>query len=154
MRYFSPGMRRFVSEDPIRLGGGINFYAYVENNPTNFLDPLGLWSIDAGIGAQIVFVDATFGKNSDLNMNITPIPGIGAGVFICINICNKTNQEDKCSDMPYGDKPVENVPINYNAGAGRRSSIGVSDDFCSYCINIGPSVGFGPISIGLPIGIE
>jgi RHS repeat-associated protein len=42
-RYYSPGTRRFVSEDPIRLVGGVNYYAYVQNNPVNFIDPLGLF---------------------------------------------------------------------------------------------------------------
>ncbi len=32
----------FISEDPIRFRGGINFYAYVGNNPVNRLDPFGL----------------------------------------------------------------------------------------------------------------
>ncbi len=34
-------MRRFISEDPIRLKAGINFYAYVGNNPLNRFDPYG-----------------------------------------------------------------------------------------------------------------
>jgi uncharacterized protein RhaS with RHS repeats len=37
-------LQRFVNEDPIGLAGGINVYAYVENNPVNALDPLGLCS--------------------------------------------------------------------------------------------------------------
>jgi RHS repeat-associated protein len=42
-RYFDPGTGRFVSEDPIRFGGdGPDFYAYVNNDPTDFTDPLGL----------------------------------------------------------------------------------------------------------------
>jgi RHS repeat-associated protein len=42
-RYYSPDMRRFISEDPIRFAGGdVNWYAYVGNNPVNFTDPLGL----------------------------------------------------------------------------------------------------------------
>jgi len=46
-RYYSPDMRRFISEDPIRFAGGdVNFYAYVGNNPVNFRDPEGLFASD------------------------------------------------------------------------------------------------------------
>lgn len=33
---------RFVSKDPIGVEGGVNLYAYVENNPTSDIDPQGL----------------------------------------------------------------------------------------------------------------
>lgn len=35
---------RFTTEDPVRFDGGINFYAYVDNNPVNRVDPSGLKS--------------------------------------------------------------------------------------------------------------
>ena len=40
-RYYSPRMGRFLSEDPIGMAGGLNFYSYVSNNPLNLIDPLG-----------------------------------------------------------------------------------------------------------------
>lgn len=41
-RYYDPTIGRFLSEDPIGLyGGDINFYAYVRNNPTTYIDPFG-----------------------------------------------------------------------------------------------------------------
>jgi RHS repeat-associated protein len=46
-RYYSPALGRFISEDPIGFGGGSNFYAYCGNDPINFTDPLGLYSIGA-----------------------------------------------------------------------------------------------------------
>ena len=41
-RYYNTSIARFVSEDPIRFGGGQNFYSYVGNNPIAHTDPLGL----------------------------------------------------------------------------------------------------------------
>ena len=40
-RYYEPKMARFASEDPTGLSAGSNLFAYVENNPTGWVDPLG-----------------------------------------------------------------------------------------------------------------
>lgn len=46
-RYFDPSTGRFMSEDPARFPGGIDFYTYVENNPVNLIDPFGFcpWQV-------------------------------------------------------------------------------------------------------------
>jgi RHS repeat-associated protein len=41
-RYYDPLVGRFLSEDPIAWFGGFNFYRYVLNSPTKFIDPFGL----------------------------------------------------------------------------------------------------------------
>ncbi len=41
-RYYDQNIGRFISEDPIGLKEGPNFYDYVTNNPLNFVDPRGL----------------------------------------------------------------------------------------------------------------
>ena len=42
-RYYHTDLQRFLSEDPLRIKtGDTNFYAYVGNDPVNFIDPLGL----------------------------------------------------------------------------------------------------------------
>jgi RHS repeat-associated protein len=41
-RWYDSQVGRFISEDPIGLDGGINPYAYVENDPIMDVDPLGL----------------------------------------------------------------------------------------------------------------
>jgi RHS repeat-associated protein len=44
-RYYDPDIGRFISEDPIGFGGGdVNLYAYVKNNPVNWIDPKGLYN--------------------------------------------------------------------------------------------------------------
>ena len=46
-RYYSPELHRFISEDPI--GSGVNHYSYVNNNPLNYMDPLGLEKCKDGL---------------------------------------------------------------------------------------------------------
>ncbi|MCK9609517.1 MAG: RHS repeat-associated core domain-containing protein [Methylomonas sp.] len=40
-RIYCPDMGRFISEDPLGFKAGVNFYAYVNNNPVNANDPTG-----------------------------------------------------------------------------------------------------------------
>ena len=40
-RYYDSSTGRFLSEDPLAWFVGPNFYAYVDNDPTNDVDPLG-----------------------------------------------------------------------------------------------------------------
>jgi RHS repeat-associated protein len=40
-RYYDPSLGRFLSEDRMGFAAGVNFYAYVNNNPINGNDPSG-----------------------------------------------------------------------------------------------------------------
>ena len=75
-RYYDPPTGRYTTFDPIGLDGGLNGYNYVENNPTNLVDPLGLdpwW-------------------NSSANYNYTPtaggsVNGPTSTALMCFSIC-------------------------------------------------------------------
>ena len=41
-RYYDPNVGRFIGEDPIESDGSTNFYLYVDNDPNDRIDPLGL----------------------------------------------------------------------------------------------------------------
>jgi RHS repeat-associated protein len=45
-RYYDPILKRFISEDPIGLAGGINSHAYVEGDPVSLKDPTGFNSMN------------------------------------------------------------------------------------------------------------
>ena len=45
-RYYEPNLQRWLNRDPIQERGGINLYDYVNNDPINLFDPLGLWNAD------------------------------------------------------------------------------------------------------------
>ena len=54
-RYYDPQNGRFISEDPIGFGGGIDFYAYVRNNPALLGDPYGLDARDDHTNELVAF---------------------------------------------------------------------------------------------------
>ena len=41
-RFYDPETGRYISADPIGLAGGMNLYAYANQNPIGFIDPEGL----------------------------------------------------------------------------------------------------------------
>lgn len=50
-RYYDPKAGRFTQKDPIGFAGGdVNMYAYVGNNPVNYIDPEGLLRTTRGFG--------------------------------------------------------------------------------------------------------
>ncbi len=49
-RYYSAGLTRFLSEDPIEFAGGTNLYSYAANDPLDFRDPLGADKKKKGFG--------------------------------------------------------------------------------------------------------
>ena len=69
-RYYDPNAGRFISEDPIGFDGGVNFYSYVLNRPTRFVDPFGL---------DIAVIEN--GPTSGNPIGHTAIAVTGAGVF-------------------------------------------------------------------------
>ena len=57
-RWYSPGVGRFLSEDPAGFSGGMNWYAYADGNPISRMDPFGLcaesiwnWSLPSASNA-------------------------------------------------------------------------------------------------------
>jgi len=79
-RYYSPTMGRFISEDPIGVAGGTNFYAYAGGNPISRLDPLGLaWQLIVGGGGTAITPFFGGGLNFNIGLNID---GWNSSVYI------------------------------------------------------------------------
>jgi RHS repeat-associated protein len=66
-RYYDPKIGRYITADPIGIDGGINLYAYVQNNPVNQIDPYGLK------GGVLIPIRNAIKKNATANDILGPI---------------------------------------------------------------------------------
>ncbi|MBI4830174.1 MAG: RHS repeat-associated core domain-containing protein [Candidatus Lindowbacteria bacterium] len=124
-RFYDPRIGRFITPDPIGQIGGVNLYAYVGNNPVNYVDPLGLLSptansvltavgvVGMGVGA-IVIVTATSPAWFAAGVVITAAGGV-ATIYGAYNI-----PEDINSIADKGTQAIE--------GQSGRKYIGGDED--------------------------
>src|SRR5205823_1896454 len=76
-RAYDPDLGRWLNRDPISEQGGINLYAYVGNDPGQFLDPDGLARclrdlIHAAVTAGVMTYQSLTGSPTDIKAPRTP----------------------------------------------------------------------------------
>ena len=74
-RAYDTQMGRFLSQDPLGLGGGPNLYAYCMGNPLAYIDPLGL-----GAETASSIMDRPLGAIRAIGGGLETAAGVGLGV--------------------------------------------------------------------------
>lgn len=87
-RYYDSGIRRFISEDPIR--DGLNWYSYAGNNPVMFVDPSGM-ELQIKNGAD-VYMNVLNTLSDDTLYTNTDEDG-----YVYVYILEKTSDPDECT---------------------------------------------------------
>lgn len=96
-RYYDPDTGRYITPDPLGMDAGVNYYVYVQGNPTGMVDPSGLLSLDPVFGAiyrvtggwspsdSTVNFFAGFGDTLSFNATrgVRSMMGIDGGVDTC-----------------------------------------------------------------------
>lgn len=91
-RYYDSALGRFISEDPLSLSAGLNFYRYVDNRPTLFNDPFGL-SKNTGKPADpnknTIVCDGKGGIRVQLSRDYGLLPDLAK----CVGDCVRQHEE-------------------------------------------------------------
>lgn len=127
-RAYDPTTSRWLNRDPIGEEGGVNLYAYVNGDPINFTDPLGLWSwrdvlgFVPVVGSLLDAYDAAKCGNwgrALLNLGLAAMDATGGGAII---------KGLTVGTMKYGSraaiKAVHQSTRNWNSMRGRLQRIG------------------------------
>jgi RHS repeat-associated protein len=106
-RWYDPGQGRFVSEDPLGFGGGLNWYGYVGNDPLNWIDPVGLF--DRGKWKPRLSTKTRVGRGV----------GIGLALALAWEIWESVNQNGpKPLPLPKATPTPEPTPMPAAAAGG------------------------------------
>lgn len=136
-RMYDPRLGRFLQRDPLGYVDGMNMYAYVVNNPRNFVDPMGLASRcpSCGVihGINISLDSSSNGLDNQIghsiNNAISELSNGTIGLRHCSQCSNGSNSSNSqgssglgsgSDDQPWGGSN------NTNNGSSTSNNSGVS----------------------------
>jgi len=122
-RYYSPTLGRFISEDPLELGGGdVNYYNYVFNNPITSFDPYGLTQFQYSAGYHVP----------------SSTPGVAEGPQVSSHISDFTeNPIQALTSDPVTDDSEYGAIADIGVSAGLGDFSGTGGECAGKVINIG-----------------
>ncbi|NLS52775.1 RHS repeat-associated core domain-containing protein, partial [Hafnia alvei] len=138
-RYYDPTIGRYITQDPIGLDGGWNFYGY-PTNPLSGVDPLGLSNqINLGSGFEsygksIDSLDVLMTKN---NSSPNEISQANHNMCIATNGWNPGNQYTK--GIVFGSSAIGLGALGVGAALEQGVAVGIAKMSLSCAKNAGKS---------------
>jgi RHS repeat-associated protein len=86
-RIYSPTLGRFLQADPIGAAGGVNLYAYVNNDPLNVTDPFGLESqYSLGTSGTLAVLFGGVGASLSVGLSVPDNPSNLGGYQLFVTL--------------------------------------------------------------------
>jgi RHS repeat-associated protein len=165
-RDYDPSTGRYLQSDPIGLGGGLNTYAYVLNNPLVSIDLFGLEALNLGGSVKIPgwlfrLLDPDFlGEGGSCGLVISYPMGDNAefdmGLYYTYDFAGPENQMPSVNwgtrmtlDVGLSDGSVRDFggissEISLQAyGFGGTMNFNENSNYTGWEINVGPGINFG-----------
>jgi RHS repeat-associated protein len=150
-RYYEPSIGRFLSEDPLRFGGGAHFFKYAKNIPVDLVDPYGLkvqkccrntqinWWVD--FFSQLTGLKHCFLKTDTIAAGMGPANG--GGLPACplntetavTNHSQETIGPGECVDVPNVDESCVNNLLKVGKPTGKWTPINQCNSFVTEILN-------------------
>jgi hypothetical protein len=144
---------RFLQPDPVGYSAGSNLYAYVENDPLNFDDPSGLWTLQVGgsyslnWGTWSLAIGGGFAVdlkgNAGVYGTISAGPGVGGQTSLGVNAA--ISNAPRITDLAgWGAGVSVQAGIGAAVGAGwQKGYIGNYAPYQSGNVSLGIGGGMG-----------
>ncbi len=129
-------MDRFLETDPIGYGDGVNWYAYVGNNPINITDPSGEWGAALLAAGRIALTAATYFVRTNMGLVAGTIGG-GSGAAGYYSTTPNPNIRD--AGIATGMGVIQGIAAVYAPGVGtfaQGAGIGIFADTVSQRIGM------------------
>ena len=112
-RYYLPWLGRWLSSDPIGIGGGLNLYVYCKSNPISLVDLKGQqaksWKDDLTLGERF----ALWVADKDTNQKMQTVANFSAGFGDVLSF----GLTDKVREAMGTNSVVDKDSASYNYGA-------------------------------------
>jgi RHS repeat-associated protein len=102
-RDYDPSLGRYIEGDPLGIKAGQNLYVYVDGDPLNDSDPLGLY----GTSSCSYYTQACQKNGGDYYCKFAPLvcqntPPIGKNWTQCVRQCLQDQDRRQCASRPSG----------------------------------------------------
>ena len=132
------GRHEWLNRDPIEEQGGLNLYGYVQNNPVNRIDPLGLEGNP--ISSTLPGLSGAWNSN----------PAGGGGSFygpgLYQSLANQQANDDAAAQQASIDAYNATVPSDFQLGPDGQTHDGISDESMNALAVAGALDGMGELA--------